>query len=412
MELGNQAGALSGFIRSDFNVIDPKVTLTILMPCLNEARTIATCIAKARGYLSTQGIPGEIVVADNGSTDGSREIAESLGARVISVTRRGYGSALRAGIEAARGKYVIMGDSDDSYDFASLGAFVEKLEAGYDLVVGNRFQGGIMTGAMPPLHRYFGNPLLTAIGRFLYKSPLKDFNCGLRGFRRDAILRLGLSCPGMEFAIEMIVKSSIQGLRIIEVPTTLSPDGRGRPPHLRSWRDGWRSLRFYLLLSPEGLFLYPGLALATLGAIASSVLIFTNVRIGHVTFAQHTLVITSALTVVGIQSTFFWVFAKSIAIQKKLLFASARFVAVRRLFDLERCVVSGGLLAVVGFGIACYGLFYWYQLSFREVRGDDLIKIVCAAGMMISVGFQLIFSSFLLYLLDQQSGRVEPLSSV
>jgi glycosyltransferase involved in cell wall biosynthesis len=389
-------------------VIDQELTLTILMPCLNEARTLATCITKARVFLSSQGIQGEIVVADNGSTDGSREIAESLGARVISgPPPRGYGSGLQAGIKAAHGRYVIMGDSDDSYDFASLSTFVEKLEAGYDLVVGNRFQGGIMTGAMPPLHRYFGNPLLTAIGRLLYNCPLNDFNCGLRGFRRDAILRLGLSSPGMEFAIEMIVKSAIHGLRIVEVPTTLSPDGRGRPPHLRSWRDGWRSLRFYLLLSPEGLFLYPGLALATLGLLASSVLVFTNVQIGHVTFAQHTLVITSALTVVGIQSTFFWIFAKSVAIQKKLLFASPRFLAIRRLLNLERCLVGGSLLAAVGFAIACYGLFYWFQLSFREVRGDTLIKIVCAASMMISIGFQFIFSSFFLYLLDQQSGQAE-----
>jgi glycosyltransferase involved in cell wall biosynthesis len=388
-------------------VISQSVTLTILMPCLDEARTLATCITKAQAYLAGRDFQGEIVVADNGSTDGSCEIAASLGARVVHVPRRGYGSALQAGIEAARGKFVIMGDSDDSYNFASLDGFVEKLDAGYDLVVGNRFQGGIKGGAMPALHRYFGNPLLTAIGRILYKSPINDFNCGLRGFRRDAILRLGLSSPGMEFAIEMIVKSTIQGLCIVEVPTTLSPDGRGRPPHLRSWRDGWRSLRFYLLLSPEGLFLYPGLALAVLGAIASSVLIFTNVRIGQVTFAQHTLIITSALTVVGIQSAFFWVFAKSVAIQKKLLLTNPRFEALRRLFDLEKFVLFGALMVIVGALLACYGLFYWYELSFRDVYGDTLIRIVCAASIMISIGFQLIFSSFFMYLLDQQAGRVE-----
>ena len=317
-----------------------EITLSILMPCLNEAKTLGTCISKARAYLARQNFLGEIIVADNGSTDGSIEIAESLGARVVAVPQRGYGNALQAGIKAAHGKFVIMGDSDDSYDFGSLDAFVEKLQAGYDLVVGNRFEGGIKDGAMPPLHRYFGNPLLTAIGRFLYKSPVNDFYCGLRGFRREAILQLGLSSPGMEFALEMIVKSTISRLRITEVPTTLHPDGRGRPPHLRSWRDGWRSLRFYLLLSPEGLFLYPGLALTALSGLMSLVLFFTNIKIGSIAFAQHTLIVTCALTVIGIQSVFFWTFAKSIAIQKQLLFSDPIFRTVRRFFDLEKCLVS------------------------------------------------------------------------
>jgi glycosyltransferase involved in cell wall biosynthesis len=244
-----------------------QITLSILMPCLNEARTLGTCIAKAKRYLARQSFAGEIIVADNGSTDGSKEIAVSLGARLVPVSQRGYGNALMAGIRAAQGKYVIMGDSDDSYDFESLEGFVEKLEAGYDLVCGNRFAGGIKDGAMPLLHRYFGNPLLTTIGRLLFKSPVNDFYCGLRGFRRETMLRLGLTSAGMEFALEMVVKSTISHLRITEVPTILHPDGRGRPPHLRSWRDGWRSLRFYLLLSPEGLFLYPGLLLATLSGI-------------------------------------------------------------------------------------------------------------------------------------------------
>src|SRR5262245_1726060 len=301
--------------------IEREITLSILMPCLNEARTLGTCISKARAYLARQNFLGEIIVADNGSTDGSIEIAESLGARVVAVPQRGYGNALQTGIKAARGKFVIMGDSDDSYDFGSLEGFVEKLRAGYDLVLGNRFEGGIKDGAMPPLHRYFGNPLLTAIGRLLFKSPVNDFYCGLRGFRREAILKLKLSSPGMEFALEMIVKSTISRLRITEVPTTLHPDGRGRPPHLRSWRDGWRSLRFYLLLSPEGLFLYPGLVLTALSGLVSLALFFTNIKIGSIVFAQHTLIITCALAVIGVQSVFFWTFAKSIAIQKKLSFS-------------------------------------------------------------------------------------------
>jgi glycosyltransferase involved in cell wall biosynthesis len=216
------------------------------MPCLNEARTLPACIAKARGYLAGRSFTGEIIVADNGSSDGSREIAQSLGARVICVPQRGYGSALRAGIAAARGKFVIMGDSDDSYDFTTLDPFLDRLEAGYDLVIGNRFEGGIERGAMPLLHRYFGNPVLSALGRLLYRSPISDFYCGLRGFRRSALLQVDPRAPGMEFAVEMIVKSTVKGLRITQVPTTLAPDGRGRRPHLHPWRDGWRCLWFLL----------------------------------------------------------------------------------------------------------------------------------------------------------------------
>jgi glycosyltransferase involved in cell wall biosynthesis len=383
--------------------IDREIALSILMPCLNEAKTLGNCIAKAKSYLARQNFSGEIIVADNGSTDGSPQIAESLGARVVTVPERGYGNALKAGIKAARGKFVIIGDSDDSYDFVSLDSFVEQLEAGYDLVLGNRFMGGIKSGAMPVLHRYFGNPFLTAIGRLLFKSPVHDFYCGLRGFRRDAVLRLGLSSPGMEFALEMIVKSTLRHLRITEVPTTLQPDGRDRLSHLRTWRDGWRSLRFYLLFSPEGLFLYPGLALATLSGIASLILFFTNVKIGAVVFAQHTLIITCALTLVGIQSVFFWTFAKAIAIQRQLLFPDSVFKMARPLFDLERCLVIGGLLVLSGLVTAVYALFYWYRLSFGPVEGDILIRVVCAASVLISIGFQLIFSAFLMLLLDQRN---------
>ena len=383
--------------------IDREIALSILMPCLNEAKTLGNCIAKAKSYLARQNFSGEIIVADNGSTDGSPQIAESLGARVVTVPERGYGNALKAGIKAARGKFVIIGDSDDSYDFVSLDSFVEQLEAGYDLVLGNRFMGGIKSGAMPVLHRYFGNPFLTAIGRLLFKSPVHDFYCGLRGFRRDAVLRLGLSSPGMEFALEMIVKSTLRHLRITEVPTTLHPDGRGRMPHLRTWRDGWRSLRFYLMFSPESLFLYPGLALATLSGIASLILLFTNVKIGPVVFAQHTLIITCALTLIGIQSVFFWTFAKAVAIQRQLVLSDSIFKIVRPLFDLEKCLAVGSLLVLSGLVMAVYALFYWYRLSFGPVEGDILIRVVCAASVLISIGFQLIFSAFLMLLLDQPS---------
>ena len=229
--------------------------LTILMLCLNEARTLAHCIDKARSFLTRAGIDGEIVVADNGSTDGSRTFAQSHGARVIEVATRGYGAALIAGIRAAQGRFVIMGDSDDSYDFSRLDGFVAALRNGAQLVTGNRFEGGIAPKAMPRLHRYLGNPVLSGIGRVFFRTPVRDFHCGLRGFERNAILALDLCCPGMEFASEMVVKASLHGLRIAEVPTTLSPDGRGRPPHLRSWRDGWRHLRFLLIHAPQWLFL-------------------------------------------------------------------------------------------------------------------------------------------------------------
>jgi len=379
------------------------ITLTILMPCLNEARTLPICIAKARSYIARQSFRSEILIADNGSNDGSREIAESLGARVIAVSQRGYGNALRAGIEGAKGKFVIMGDSDASYDFGSLDAFIEELEAGYDLVVGNRFDGGIDKDAMPPLHRYFGNPLLSAIGRFLYKSPVSDFYCGLRGFRREAILRLGISSAGMEFALEMIVKSTINQLKLTEVPTTLSPDGRERPPHLRSWRDGWRSLRFFLLLSPDALFLYPGLVLTTLCGFASVALVFSDIRVGSITFARHTLIMTTALTIVGLQSIFFWIFARIVAIQKRLLFGDALFDKIRSLFTLERCLLLGGSIIAVGLVTAAYALFYWYSISFDRIEGEVLIKVVCAASFFIGLGFQFVFSSFFIYLLDQQA---------
>jgi glycosyltransferase involved in cell wall biosynthesis len=380
--------------------------LTILMPCLNEAKTLPLCVKKARAFLARQNYAGEIIVADNGSTDGSREIATELGARVVPVSERGYGNALRAGIVAARGQYVIMGDSDDSYDFLHLDGFVEKLEQGADLVVGNRFWGGIEKGAMPPLHRYFGNPLLTQIGRTLYRSPVGDFYCGLRGFRRDAILKLDLVSPGMEFALEMVVKASINHLRITEVPTTLSPDGRGRPPHLRSWRDGWRSLRFFLLLSPRGLFLYPGMALAILGGLLSSVLIFTDIHVGRISFSFHTLVLSSTLTVIGINSVAFWIFSKIVGTQKGLLAPDPQFERRRAIFSLERCVVAGGALAVTGLAVSLYAVLFWSQLSFGAIPGDTIIRTICAASFLLAIGFETLFAAFFIYLLDQRPRMV------
>src|SRR5437879_1693461 len=376
------------------------VFLTILMPCLDEARTLASCIRKAQAYLSRSGVTGEIIVADDGSTDASRDIALSLGARVVDVEARGYGNALRAGIEAARGQYVIMGDSDDSYDFLALAGFVDQLQAGYDLVIGNRFRGGIRPGAMPALHRYIGNPLLSFLGRRFFGIPLSDFNCGLRGFRREAILSLGLTAPGMEFALEMIVKAALRGLSIAEVPTMLSPDGRDRAPHLRSFRDGWRSLRFYLLLCPRWLFLYPGILLAVCGGFASTVLVISDVAIGNIVFAHHSLILTAAVTNIGVQSVLFWAFARIVGEHAGLLPVEPAFNAFRRLFTLERVLPVGIALVVFGIAAALYALISWYELSFGEIQGDTLTRIVCSASFMAVLGFQLIFASFFICLLD------------
>jgi glycosyltransferase involved in cell wall biosynthesis len=386
------------------------IFLSIVLPCLNEAQTLAICVGKAQAYLkllASRGLEGEVVVADNGSTDGSRELAQSLGARLVHANARGYGNALQAGIKAARGTYVIMGDSDNSYDLHALDAFLAALEAGNDLVIGNRFAGGIKKGAMPPLHRYFGNPLLSLLGRLFFKSPVGDFYCGLRGFDRGAILRLDLCSPGMEFALEMIVKASIRGLRIIEVPTTLTPDGRNRAPHLSSWRDGWRSLRFYLLMCPRWLFLYPGFLLALFGGATSLVLVYTNLQIGSITFAYHSLVLTSALTSIGAQSIFFWVFARLVAVQKGLLLPDPLFDRLRSEITLERCLAFGAFLILAGLGAALYALLYWYNLSFGQIQDERLIKVVCAASLLTVLGFQLIFSSFFLYLLDQSTEMAE-----
>ena len=243
--------------------------LTILMPCLNEALTLPICIKKAKTFLTDNNVDGEILIADNGSTDGSQDLARELGARVVDIPEKGYGAALIGGCNAALGKYVIMGDSDDSYDFLNLMPFVEKLREGYDLVMGNRFKGGIEKGAMPPLHQYLGNPVLSTIGRILYRSDIKDFHCGLRGYNRESILGLNLHTTGMEYASEMVVQATLHKLKICEVPTTLKKDGRDRPPHLRSWSDGWRHLTFLLMHSPNWLFLYPGLILWVIGLVVS-----------------------------------------------------------------------------------------------------------------------------------------------
>ncbi len=365
--------------------------VSIVMPCLNEAETLGICIEKAQSYLTQNNISGEIVVADNGSTDGSIEIAKQMNARVIRVKKKGYGSALMTGIAAARGKYVIMGDSDDSYDFINLTPFIEKLRQGYDLVMGNRFQGGIGPGAMPPLHRYLGNPVLTAIGRLLFWSPCGDFHCGLRAFNRNAIAKLNLRTTGMEFASEMVVKATLHKLRITEVPTTLSPDGRSRPPHLRSWRDGWRHLRFLLLYSPRWLFLYPGMLLMLLGLISTFWFLPTP--------RVHTLLYSSAAIIIGFQTVTFAVFTKAFAISEGLIPEDTRLKRVFRYINLEVGLIIGATLWLIGMAGSIYAFNTWKANLFGELDTENTMRIVIPSVTSLALGFQIIFSSFFLSVL-------------
>lgn len=379
--------------------------LTILMPCLNESETLGKCLTKAQGFIRRTGIRGEVVVADNGSTDGSQMIAASHGARVVPIKERGYGSALIGGIRAARGTYVIMGDSDDSYDFSRLELFVEKLRDGFEIVMGNRFRGGIMPGAMPPLHRYLGNPVLSTIGRIFFHSPCSDFHCGLRGFRRDSILRLDLQAPGMEFASEMVVKATINKLRFAEVPTMLHPDGRSRPPHLRSWRDGWRHLRFLLLFSPKFLFFYPGFVMFFAGLLAMAWLLPGSHRIGRVTFDIHTLLYAAMFVPVGFQSMFFGAFAKIHGMREGILPPDPSFKRSMNATTLEIGLISGAALLVAGIGLAIYALGSWQGAGFGSLSPEAEMRFVIPSVITIILAFQVIFGSFFLSVLDIHGAR-------
>lgn len=374
--------------------------LTLLMPCLNEAETLAMCISKARQSLASLGIEGEVLIADNGSTDGSREIAIASGARVVPVAERGYGAALRAGITAARGRYVIMGDADDSYAFDAIGGFCQQLRAGYQLVMGNRFRGGIEPGAMPPLHRYLGNPVLSFIGRLFFRIPVRDFHCGLRGFERQAILELGLQTSGMEFASEMIIKAAMAGLRICEVPTTLKPDGRSRPPHLRSWRDGWRHLRFMLLLSPRWLFLYPGLFLLILG-LAGSLWLLPGLRIvGGVGFDIHSLLYATAAGIVGFQLTLFAVLARCTGSCLGILPPSPVTCWLLSKFRLELGLAVSFALILTALLLAWRTLMGWGTTGFSALDpGSTMRRAIPAAALGIA-GMELLAASFWLTFLQ------------
>jgi len=377
----------------------PELELTILMPCLNEAETIETCVRKARRYLAERGIAGEVLVADNGSTDSSRSLAERAGARVVTVAERGYGNALLGGIQAAHGRFVIMGDADDSYDFLGLDPFVERLRAGCQLVMGNRFAGGIERGAMPPLHRYFGNPLLSFIGRLFFGSRCGDFYCGLRGFDRDAVLGLDLRTTGMEFALEMVVKATLAGLRIEEVPTTLSPDGRTTAPKLRTWRDGWRSLRFFLLLSPRWLFLVPGAALMLAGGLLGGWLLPGPRRVGNVSLDVHTLLYAAAAVTVGFQAVLFGVLTRVFAASEGLLPPSHRLERTLRWFPLEAGLGLGAALLVAGLAGSVWAVRLWEAGGFGNLDPFRMLRTVIPSVLAVTLGVELVLASFFLSVL-------------
>lgn len=373
--------------------------LTILMPCLDEAETLAACIDKAQGFLRRSGIDGEVVVADNGSTDGSQAIAEAHGARLVHVATRGYGAALVGGTLAARGRFVIMGDADDSYDFSALEPFVERLRAGDDLVMGNRFAGGIRRGAMPALHRFLGNPVLSGIGRLFFRAPVGDFHCGLRGFRRDAVVALDLRATGMEYASEMVVKAVLHDLRVSEVPTTLSPDGRTRPPHLRSWRDGWRHLRFLLLYSPRWLFLYPGLVLAVVGGLLSLALVAGPIEIGSIRLGVGAHFLAAVATLIGYQTMLFAVLAKVYGQLAGYVPHDARFDRMFRHVRLETGLLAGIVLAVTGVAFGIVAFLRWRDANWGNVETGEDLRVVVPAALGLVLGAQTILASFFLSVL-------------
>jgi glycosyltransferase involved in cell wall biosynthesis len=381
---------------------EQELDISVVIPCLNEAETIGTCIGKARAAFDTCGVVGEVVVGDNGSTDGSQDIAIRAGARVVQVERRGYGAALIGAIGATRGRYLIMGDADDSYDFGEIGAFVSKLRGGADFVIGCRLPGGggrILPGAMPPLHRWLGTPVLTALSRLFFRTKIRDINCGMRGFSRDAVARMELRSPGMEFASEMVMKAALLGLRTAEVPITLHPDGRSRPPHLRTWRDGWRHLRFMLLYSPRWLFVIPGLVLFAIGISGVLSLAMGPVPVGDVVFSLNTHIVCAMLTIFGFQVLAFGLFAKSFALSQGMLprgRPSDRIISVLR---LEHTVIAGAVIMLVGLGLLFWAVWVWGTVGFGQLDPLEVPRIVIPSVTLVILGAQAVFTGFVLGLL-------------
>ena len=374
--------------------------ISVVLPCLNESETVGICVRKAFEAIRRCGIRGEVVVADNGSTDESREIAAAEGARVVHVTEKGYGSALSGGMCAAQGQYILMADSDDSYDFGDLPRFVEELRGGADLVMGNRFRGGIQPGAMPALHRYLGNPVLTWIGRLFFRAQCGDFHCGMRAFRKDAVERMHLRSTGMEFASEMVVKASLLRMQIREVPTTLAPDGRSRAPHLRTWQDGWRHLRFLLMYSPRWLFLYPGIFLAAAGLVGCALLLPGPRVVYGIGFDVHTLLYAFTSLVLGFQLVAFATFTKVFAITEGLLPDDPRLNRVFRWATLETGLIAGGLLIALGFGGSLFAISHWALDRFGALDPRRMLRLVMPSVFALTLGVQIVFSSFFLSILN------------
>jgi glycosyltransferase involved in cell wall biosynthesis len=379
--------------------------LSILLPCLNEELTVGACVDSAALFLRRCRIHGEVLVADNSSSDRSRQVALEHGARVVRVSARGYGNALRGGIRAARGTYIIMADADGSYDLARLMPFVRQLRQGHDLVMGNRFRGGIAKGAMPWHHRYIGNPVLSWIGRVFFRTPARDFHCGLRGFTKAAALRMDLQSGGMELASEIVIKASLLGMKVCEVPTTLQPDRRDRPPHLRSWRDGWRHLRFLLLYSPSWLFAYPGVLLVIIGSTLGATLFAGPVDIGARLIDFHSLFVTSALIMLGISTLAFFAITRVYAYNSGLLPSRPGFFLWFRYFNLERGLLLGAIIALLGAGLILYSALLSVSPGFAAIGIDRSIRLVFGGSMALIIGAQTILTSLVLSLLGLNPRR-------
>ena len=399
MSLTTKVERASSYLESQGQIQSETLAVTIVMPCLNEAETLAVCVKKALNALRDSGLDGEVVIADNGSTDGSQDIAVQEGARLIHVPVRGYGAALMAGIKSAKGKFVLMADADDSYHFSHLPRFVTALDAGADLVMGNRFKGEIEPGAMPLLHKYLGNPALTWVGRLFFKVPIGDFHCGIRAFRKSAIESLNLSTTGMEFASEMVVKASLAGLKIVDVPTTLSPDGRSRPPHLRTWRDGWRHLRFLLLYSPRWLFLYPGALLMLVGILMSAWLLPGPRLVGGVNLDVDTLVYASVCILIGFHACAFAISAKVFAVSAGLLPEDPKFERWFRYITLETGLAAGAVCLLAGIALGAYDVWLWSQASFGTLLPSQALRVTLPSATAIILGMEITFTSFFLSLL-------------
>ncbi|MFP6584180.1 MAG: glycosyltransferase family 2 protein [Candidatus Hydrogenedentota bacterium] len=381
------------------NLINDDIELSIIMPCLNEAETLETCILKAQNFLRKYEVSGEIIIGDNGSTDGSQAIAERCGARVVDVPTRGYGAALYYATRTARGRYGIMADSDDSYDFSNLMPFVEKLREGYDLVMGNRFAGGIAPGAMPWKNRYIGNPILSGLGRLFFRAPVRDFHCGLRGFTLVAFNEMNLATRGMEYASEMVVKAVLKDMKVTEVPTTLSPDGRTRPPHLSPWRDGWRHLRFLLLFSPRWLFLYPGLLLTLFCLVLGGWIWIEPRELGPFTLDIHTLLYAAIGVVIGFQAISFYLLSRIFASRQGLLPPSKGFEHTLVNVGLEWTVVAGFLVALAGMGGLLYAIAEWRSVGFGGLNPSDTMRVVIPAGLATILGLNLVLNGLFMGML-------------